>query len=201
MSDRKTPDKHEMLFGGLYPEFEFRPLRSKIRKTEILAEIVERQKSGASQPGDWSKAAKLMLSFSKRELVGLILDLSIKDEPSFYPYVLDLKRRSSGALERARQKAANKHARKKANEQRQQDTVARIALLQEVTDAKVTEAYETLAEGKAYSAEKVKRDYMGGIKVARKRGHALLQPPNHMIEPIKVPVNEKSPKGRRPKKG
>ena len=141
-----------------------------------------------------------MLSFSKREMVGLILDLATRDELSFYPYSLDLKKRAPGRLDRAREKAANKHIRLKQNMQNQQEAVARVALIQEGTEATVEEAFEVIAEGKPYSAAKVKGDYMAGIKAARKRGHAFLQPPNHMIDPIKVPLEQTSPKGRRPKK-
>jgi len=206
MNDRKArlnpspnPDKRSL--RGLYPELEFSPLKNKIRTTEIFAEIAERHKNGTGKPGDWTKAAKLMLSLSKREIIGLVLDLSNRGDFSFYHHILELKLRTPGEFDRAREKAVKKHYRNTIHELNNQKTVAQVKLIQSGTPATIDEAFETLAEGEPYSAAKVKGDYMAGIKEARKRGYASLQPPNHMIDPIRVPLDQISPKGRRPKKG
>ncbi|MEN9924950.1 MAG: hypothetical protein RL268_1076 [Pseudomonadota bacterium] len=185
----------------LYPELTFRPLRHKQQIVETLVDIAQRHRDGCSEPGDWVKAARLMIALSKREIISLVFDLSMPDDFSFYPYILKLSRRPLTEVEQARKREAKRQMRDQQKQRIQEETVAKVALLQKDTAASVDEAFEVIAQGEPYTSAKVKMDYMKGVGAAREQGFAVLQPPNHMVAGMKVSMDAKSPKGRRPKKG
>lgn len=201
MSRREIADNVSGLATELYPELTFRPLRHKQQIVETLVDIAQRHRDGCSEPGDWVKAARLMIALSKREIISLVFDLSMPDDFSFYPYILKLSRRPLTEVEQARKREAKRQMRDQQKQRIQEETVAKVALLQKDTAASVDEAFEVIAQGEPYTSAKVKMDYMKGVGAAREQGFAVLQPPNHMVAGMKVSMDAKSPKGRRPKKG
>lgn len=201
MSRHEIADSVSRPATELYPELTFRPLRHKLQIVETLAEIAQRRRDGRSEPGDWVKAARLVISLSKRELISLVFDLSMPDDFSFYPYIMKLSRRPLTEAEQARKREVKRQMRDQKKKLIQEETVAKVALLQKDTAVSVDEAFEVLAQGEPYTSAKIKADYMKGIGAAREQGFAVLHPPNHMVAGIKVSMDTKSPKGRRPKKG
>ncbi len=66
-----------------------RPVTLKIGQ---LSEICERLLMGLQLHGDDFAARRALLSFSKRELIFLILQLSRTDQEAFFPWQLNLKK-------------------------------------------------------------------------------------------------------------
>lgn len=201
MSDPQRPSCAQDALDRYYPEITYPPLRAQVRKVSALAEILQRHEKGESKQGDWFKAARLLLSMSRLELINLALDLGHRDEISFFPVLLKLVPRTASHFDRAREKILKKAYRDDRRAEEQENTVARVALLQSDTVATLEEACEVLSEGEAFGKEKVRQDYLNAVSNARKRGYALLQSPNHMVPPVQVKIGLKSPKGRRPQKG
>jgi hypothetical protein len=201
MSDPQRPSRAQEALDRYYPEITYPPLREKVRKATTLAEILQRHEAGKSEQGDWFKAARLLLTLSKREMIDLALDLANRDEVSFFPLLLALVPRKLDHFDRAREKYTNKARREYEKEKRRERTVALVAMRQMDTGESLEEAFKALGKMVGFTYATVKADYMAAIKKVRSRGFAVWQPPNHMVKPTQIKMDPQSPKGRRLQKG
>lgn len=201
MSDPQRPSRAQEVLARYYPELTYPPLRAQVRKVTSLAEILRRHEEGKGEQGDWFKAARLLLSMDRYEMIYLALDLASHEVVSFLPVILRLVERKPGAFDRAREKYTNKARREYEKEKRRERTVALVAMRQMDTGESLEEAFKALGKMVGFTYATVKADYMAAIKKVRSRGFAVWQPPNHMVKPTQIKMDPQSPKGRRPQKG
>lgn len=198
MPDDPQANAYHDLLKHHYPEQTIPYLQRQIGKVLLLLEIADRHRLGQSVAGDWFKAARLLLSLSKREVVSLALDLTNKDE-FLYPAALQLRKRLKNNVNRHRIKFYDRDLKILLRNNEIEQTVFAVAQLQNDLGITVDEAFENLAAGKPYSAEKVRADYKKAIGRARDRGYAVSPSINAFVRERRLSVAPTSPKGRRKK--
>jgi hypothetical protein len=160
-----------------------RPLLATIKE---LSEIQERGLMGVSEPGDRFRTYRLLLRFSKADLLRLIVDIGLPDSEAVWPWKMELKARRlpvSRVLDSAEIKRLNRRAALVADEDA---TVRRVIAYREEVRVSLADAINAVAGGKDWgggllnikprlqSVPTVRAKYMRGIKRAKEVGWVSL---------------------------
>jgi hypothetical protein len=176
-----------------WPEITNSAVTKILIKVDVIHDILLRNRKGGASRRDWFKAARILISLSRKELIYLLLSLGQNEFPSIFPYAIRFIERKKTKYDRERSKALTDACKKDKKIADQDAAVARVVKRKAETGESIDNIIIELSG--SHSQSKLQKDYNAGRKRADERGYALLQHPNLMVPPEIIPI-EPSRRGR-----
>lgn len=186
-----------------WPEITNSAVTKILIKVDVIHDILQRNRKGGAIRRDWFKAARILLSLSKKELIYLLLSLGQNEFPSIFPYAIRFIERKKTKYDRERSKALTDASKKDKKITDQDTAVALVTKCRAETGESIHNTIIDLELSSSHSQSKLQKDYNAGRKRADERGYAILRHPNRMVPPEIIPIEPRRrgrPKGAKNKK-
>lgn len=156
------------------------------RLLDELADIKQRADGGESLEGDAFRAMRLLLRFSKTDIIRTLLELGLpSDEDAILPWRAELRRRKPSRHDKLTSQIRDRVNNRSDRQKKQDSVVRRVTLVRFQRQCSLPEALEIVAGGSDLSVSgllsehlrpvirsvaAVRADYMAGMKRHKPRG-------------------------------